>query len=71
MFLRYDLLNYQEKLYYIYRKIDENQIKEGKINELRDFWFCDITLKNKIINDNKILFLREIPEATILEEEEF
>ena len=70
MKFKYDLLKYQDKLYYIYRKVGEDQIKEGKINELRDFWGCDVTLKNKTNNDNKILFLREIPDAIIVEDEE-
>jgi len=71
MNLNYKLVKYQDKLYYVYREVNENQIKKGKINDLRDYWKCDITLKNKSSNNNEILFLREIEDVEILEETEY
>jgi len=64
-----EIVNYQDKLYYIYRRIDKNRIKEGFINEVKELWHCDIVLKNKNNNDEQLMFLIEIPDAIIVEED--
>lgn len=61
-----ELVQYQNKLYYIYRKIKQTQIKEGYINEIREFWMCDVVVKSKQNNDDTLLFLREIEEAEVI-----
>jgi hypothetical protein len=64
-----EIVNYQDKLYSIYRRIDKNRIKEGFINEVKELWHCDIVLKNKNNNDEQLMFLIEIPDAIIVEED--
>ena len=70
MLPKYEMLNYQEKLYYVYRKIRDNQINDYGVNEIKDYWMCDIVLRNKQTNGNAtyLWFLREIPEAEIIED---
>ena len=63
----YKLINYQDKLYYIYRKVYEDHVKEGMINDLKEYWLCDLVLKNKKDDRNILLFLREISDAIIVE----
>jgi len=57
---------YQNKLYYVYRKLKTSQIKEGYLNDIKELWLCDVVVKNKIQQDENLLFLREIEEATIV-----
>jgi hypothetical protein len=62
-----ELVNYQDKLYWIYRKVKSSQIKEGRLNDLKEFWYCDIAVRNKNQNDDVIFFLREISEAVLVD----
>jgi len=55
-----DLVHYQNKLYYIYKKMKPESIKEGYVNDVKDFWRCDVVVRNKFNNDDSLLFLREI-----------
>ncbi len=57
---------YQNKLYYVYRKLRTSQIKDGYLNEIKELWRCDVVVKNRIQQDENLLFLREIEEATIV-----
>ena len=61
-----EMVVYQNKLYYVYRKLRTSQIKDGYINVIKEFWLCDVVVKNKIHQDENLLFLREIEEATIV-----
>jgi hypothetical protein len=61
-----EMVVYQNKLYYVYKKLRTSQIKEGYLNEVKEFWRCDVVVKNKIQQDENLLFLREIEEATIV-----
>ena len=61
-----EFVNYQDKLYWIYRKVKHHQVKEGSINDLKEFWMCDMVVRNKNQNDDTLLFMREIEEATIV-----
>jgi hypothetical protein len=63
-----ELVNYQDKLYYIYKKMKPHQIKDGYINDIREHFRCDVVVKNRINNDDTLLFLREIPEAEIVKD---
>ena len=60
-----EFINYQDKLYWIYRKVKQHQVKEGSISDLRDFWRCDLVVKSKNQNDELLLFMREIEDAII------
>jgi len=64
--LQKEIVNYQDKLYWIYRKVKHHQVKEGSINDLKEFWLCDMVVRNKNQNDDTLLFLREIEEAIIV-----
>ena len=61
-----ELVNYQDKLYWVYRRIKHSQVKEGSVNELKDFWYCDMVVRNRNQQDDTLLFLREIEEAKIV-----
>jgi hypothetical protein len=63
-----DLVNYQEKLYFIYKKMKPHQVKDGYMNDLKDLWRCDVVVRNRINNDDTLLFLREIPEVEIIKD---
>lgn len=64
--LNKELIQYQDKLFWVYRKVKHSQVKEGHVSDLRDFWFCDVAVRSKNQNDDLILFLREIEDAKIV-----
>jgi hypothetical protein len=66
--LNKELVNYQNKLYYIYKKLKQDRIKDGHVNDLREYWGCDIVVKSRINNDDTLLFLNEITEAEIVKD---
>ena len=61
-----EYINYQDKLYWVYRKIKQSQVKDGSISDLKEFWMCDMVVRNKNQNDDTLLFMREIEEAKIV-----
>jgi hypothetical protein len=62
-----EFVNYQNKLFWIYRKVEQSKVKMGYINEIKELWYCDIVLKQKTSQSGEVLlFLREIPEAEII-----
>ena len=63
-----ELVTYQDRLYYIYKKLKPEKVKDGYINDLKDFWRCDVVVRNRINNDDTLLFLREIPEAELVKD---
>jgi hypothetical protein len=60
-----EFVNYQDKLYWVYKKVKKHQVKEGSVSDLKDFWRCDVVVKSKNQNDELLLFMREIEEATL------
>lgn len=60
-----EFVNYQDKLYWVYRKVKQHQVKEGSISDLKDFWRCDLVVKSRNQNDELLLFMREIEDAII------
>lgn len=61
-----EYVNYDNKLYWIYRKVNQSQVKEGYVSDLKDFWLCDMVIRNKNQNNDTLLFMREIVEAIIV-----
>lgn len=62
-----ELIKYQDRLFYVYRRVRQGLINEDRIQEVKEFWFCDIVLKQKTSsNDEVYLFLREIVDAVIV-----
>jgi hypothetical protein len=62
-----EYITYQDKLFWIYRKVKQSQIKDGSVTDLKDFWLCDVVVKSRNQNDELLLFLREIEEAIVTE----
>jgi len=62
-----EFINYQDKLYQVYRKINKGRIKESHILDVRDMWHCDTVLKTKNQEEEIYLFLIESPDAIIVE----
>ena len=63
--LKKELVTFNNKIYWIYRKFKSTSIKEGKLNDVKDLWGCDLVLKTKSDSD-ELLFLREIPEIELV-----
>jgi hypothetical protein len=61
-----ELITYQDRLFWIYRKIKQDQVNETNIQELKEHWMCDMILKQKTPQGEVFIFLREIPEAVIV-----
>ena len=61
-----EFVNYQDKLYSVFKKVKQSSIKEGYLNDVKDFWNCDIVVKSRTNDQDILLFLREIEEATIV-----
>jgi len=66
MSLNKELVNYQDRLYWVYRKVKQTQVKSEHITDLRDYWLCDLVVKDRNSDDSKLLFLREISDAVIV-----
>lgn len=64
--LKKELVNHQDKLYWVYRRVKHSQVKEGSINNLKEFWYCDMVVRNINQQDDTLLFLREIEEVKIV-----
>lgn len=66
--LRKELFNFQDKLYFIERRVKETQLKSELIEDLKKYWGCDNVVRQtyRQTNENFLLFLKEIPEAEIL-----
>jgi hypothetical protein len=64
-----ELVNYQNKLYWVYRKIRQSHVKDGSISDLKEFWMCDMVVKSRNNDADVLLFMREIEEATVVTEE--
>lgn len=60
-----EFVNYQDKLYWVYRKVRQSQIKEGSVSDLKDFWLCDIVIKSRNNQDETLLFMRECSDVII------
>ena len=61
-----ELVNYQDKLYLVYKKLKPHQIKEGAINDVKDLWKCDVVVRSKQNNDDTLFFLRIIEDVEIV-----
>jgi hypothetical protein len=59
MVLNKQLVEFNGELYWVYRKVRVEQVSNP--NSLKDFWMCDITLKQQ----DWLWFCRHIPQALI------
>lgn len=60
-----ELINFNNKLYWVYRKFKSSAIKEGKVNDVKELWNCDLVVKSRNDSD-ELLFLREIPDLELV-----
>lgn len=65
--LNKELIQYQDKLYWVYRKVKQSNVKSEYVSDLKEFWLCDMVVKNRNTDDADLLFLREISESIIVE----
>jgi hypothetical protein len=63
-----EIINHNNNLYVVYRKVRQKRIKESYVSKIKDLWFCDIVLKRKNQEDDYYYFLREISDAIIVED---
>jgi hypothetical protein len=65
-----EYINFQDNLYYLYRKIRSNEVLEEDIQSLKEHWHCDMVIKNKTPNEGEefLYFLVLIPGATIIDD---
>lgn len=61
-----EMITYQNKLYWVYKKVKQTQIKEGFVNDVKELWDCDIVLKHRNVDDEFLIFLREIPDLELV-----
>lgn len=61
-----EFLNFNDKLYRVYRRIPKNRITDGHVLDVRDLWHCDMVLKTKTQEEEMFLFLMEISDAEII-----
>ena len=59
-----ELIKYQDKLYYIFKRVKPDKIKDGYVNDVKEIWGCDVVVRSKHNNDDTLLFLIEIEELT-------
>lgn len=62
-----ELVIYRDKLYWVYKRVKQDHIKEGFVNDVKDFWKCDLVVKNKQVDAESLIFLKEIPEAELVD----
>ena len=67
MIIPKEFINYNNKLYWIYRKVNQTSIKENSVQDVKTFWNCDMVVKHKNQDTDILLFLVEIPELEIVE----
>jgi hypothetical protein len=61
-----EFINYNDKLYQLYRKVKQSHVKEGHINDVKDMWNCDLVLRTKNEEEVYLLFIKEIEEVKII-----
>lgn len=61
-----ELINYHDKLYWVYRKVNQTQIKQEFISDIKQYWLCDLVVRDRNSENPNLLFLREISDAVIV-----
>ena len=62
-----EFINYNNKLYSVYRKLKDGRIKEENFNFIKEAWHCDLVLKSKRQETIEIIFLREVSDAELVD----
>lgn len=63
-----ELFNFQNKLFYIDRRMKESSIPQNMVNELKSIWRIDTVVRqnSRQTNESYYLFLKEIKDAEII-----
>lgn len=61
-----EVINYNNKLYIIYRKLKSDHIQEKYVQEIKNYWLCDMVVRHNNQNGQYFLFLREISDAELV-----
>jgi hypothetical protein len=61
-----ELVNYHDKLYWVYRKVNQTRMKQEFISEIKEHWLCDLVVRDRNSENPNLLFLREISDAVIV-----
>lgn len=61
-----ELINYHDKLYWVYRKVNQTNIKQEFISDIKQYWLCDLVVRDRNSENPNLLFLREISDAVIV-----
>jgi hypothetical protein len=61
-----ELINYNNNLYWVYRKVKQSHIKQDFISEMKGYWLCDLVVRDRNSEQPNLLFLREISDAVIV-----
>lgn len=64
--LNKELVKYQDRLFWVYRKLKSEQVKEQYVQEIRQYWGCDLVLKQKTPQGEVYLFIVEIPNLDVV-----
>ena len=64
-----ELFNFQNKLFYIDRRMKESSVPQNMINELKSIWEIDMVVRqnSEQTNENYYLFLKEIKDAEVID----
>jgi hypothetical protein len=64
--LNKELINHNNKLYWVYRKVKQSHVNENFINDIKEMWNCDLVLRSKLEEDFMLFFMREIEELEMI-----
>lgn len=62
-----EFINYNNKLYTVYRTLKQGRVKDEYLNEIREIWNCDVVVKSKTEENVRVLFLREVKDAELVD----
>lgn len=64
--LNKEFLEYQGKLYWVYRKIKQTTLVKGGLDTIKESYFCNHVLKHGDESSGYYVFLREVSEVEVL-----
>lgn len=62
-----EYLFYNDKLYWVYRRIRDKSYPEDFIIDIRKFYGCDNVLRTKNQDVSMLVFVNEVTDATIVD----
>jgi len=66
--INHELIKYNNKLFFLYRKFKINQVKSEKVHELMTLLECNLVLKKTTEQNVEYLYyLKEVPDLEVLD----